>query len=253
MKITSQLNKTFIAILLITSISRVSLLAESLPAMRPALIGSGPTSLVNLINTKHLMERGLQHGAMYFMARVDPNGYPAFSRVWGTTKETEPLRDELRERLAEARFMPAVYNHQHVYAWFFGTLAFSVVDGKPHLRIFANQELSELQKESDFIAPQSVWLPGKNFDTAKWKDPFGGWSSTDKAGAADLLMSVDASGHIKDLKVASVDPPEKKSYADEAMKMVEQRLCLPAYRNGKPVDSTTHVRFFFLPEFYRMW
>jgi hypothetical protein len=110
-----------------------------------------------------------------------------------------------------------------------------------------------LQKESDFIAPQSIWLPGKIYDTAKWKDPFGSWSTTDQGGAADLLMSVDASGHIKDLRLESVDPPEKKSYAEEAMKMVEQRLCLPAYRNGKPVDSTTHVRFFFIPAFYRMW
>ena len=27
--------------------------------MRPALIGSGPNSLVNLIGTKHLMQRGV--------------------------------------------------------------------------------------------------------------------------------------------------------------------------------------------------
>jgi len=252
MNVTPHFTKTVVALTALALIGSGPLFAQDSSALRPALVGSGPRSLVNLINTKHLMERGQQHGAMYFMARVDPNGFPAYSRVWGTTKETEPLRDEVRERLAEARFVPAVYNHQHVYAWFFGTLAFSVVDGKPHLRIFANQELSELQKESDFIAPQSIWLPGKIYDTAKWKDPFGAWSTADKGGAADLLMTVDASGQIKDLRVESVDPPEKKSYADEAVKMVQQRLCLPAYRNGKPVDSTTHVRFFFVPGFYRL-
>ena len=246
-------NRTVIAVFIAPLLGQMSLRAENLPAMPLALVGSGPRSLANLVSTKHLMERGVQHGAMYFMARVDPNGYPSYSKVWGTTKEIEPLRDEVRERLAEARFVPAVYNHQNVYAWFFGTLAFSVMDGKPHLRIFANQEQSELQKESDFIAPQSIWLPAKIYDTAKWKDPFGAWSTQDKAGAANLLMTVDASGHIKDLQVKNVDPPEKKSYAEEAVKMVEQRLCLPAYRNGKPVDSTTHVRFFFVPEFYRMW
>lgn len=209
----SNFYRTVIAIFSATLLGLVSLRAENLPDICPALVGSGPRSLVNLISTKHLMDRGFQHGAMYFMARVDPNGYPAFSRVWGTTKETEPLRDEVRERLAEARFLPAVYHHQNVYAWFFGTLAFSVVDGKPHLRIFANQELTELQKESDFIAPQSIWLPGKNFETGKWKDPFGGWSTADKGGAADLLLSVDSSGHIKSVTVEKVDPPEKKSYA----------------------------------------
>jgi len=107
------------------------------------------------------------------MARVDPNGFPSYSKVWGMTKETEALRDELRERLAQARFMPAMYEHRPVYAWFYGTLAFSVVDGKPHLRIFANQELPELQKETDFIAPQPIWLPSKIYDYAKLQDPFG--------------------------------------------------------------------------------
>ena len=57
---------------------------------------------------------------------------------------------------------------------FFGTLTFSVMDGKPHLRIFANQELSELQKETDFIAPQAIWMPGHIYDHAKiGKNPFG--------------------------------------------------------------------------------
>jgi hypothetical protein len=78
------------------------------------------------------------------------------------TKETEPLRDQLREKLAEARFIPAVYNHRHVYAWFYGTMAFSVVDGKSHLRIFANQELPELQRESDFIFSTADLVAGKN-------------------------------------------------------------------------------------------
>lgn len=220
--------------------------------MRPALVGSGPKSLVNLVNTKHLMDRGLQHGALYFMARVDPNGFPSYSRVWGTAKETQALRDEVRERLAEARFVPAVYNHQHVYAWFYGTIAFSVVDGKPHLRVFASQETSELQKESDFIAPQPIWLPGKIYDTAKEKNPFGTWSTEDKPGIADFLMSVDSAGHIKNVRLDKMDPPDKKTYAEEAQKKIEQWLCLPAYRNGKPVDSTTHVKFVFVPAYYRL-
>jgi hypothetical protein len=250
--ITFHFNKPLIVIAVVASIARASALAESLPVMRPALVGSGANSLANLINTKHVMERGVNHGALYFMARVDPNGFPSYSRVWGVIKETEPLRDEVRERLIYARFVPAVYNHQHVYAWFHGTVAFSVVDGKPHLRIFANQELSELQKESDFIAPQTIWLPGKIYDTAKLKNPFGSWSSEDKPGIADLLLTVDSSGHIKDCRLDHMDPPDKASYAEEAIKRVQQYLCLPAYRNGKPVDSTTHFKFLFIPDYYRL-
>jgi hypothetical protein len=251
MNVTPRRTKTFAAVVAVALIAGRSLLAENTD-MRPALVGSGKNALVNLINTKHVMERGVQHGALFFMARVDPNGFPSYSKVWGMTKETQALRDELREKLAEARFIPAIYNHQHVYAWFYGTLAFSVVDGKPHVRVFANQELSELQKENDFIGPQPIWLPGKIYDYAKLKDPFGSWMSEDKPGMADMALTVDASGHIKDVRVERVDPPDRQQYADEARKIFEQRLYLPAYRNGKPIDSVTHAKFYFVPAFYRL-
>jgi hypothetical protein len=252
MNMTCHFHRTLVTILLAAAFGHTSLCAESLPDKRPALVGNGPKSLVNLINGKHVMERGLQHGALFFMARIDPNGFPSYSRLWGETDQLKPLRDEVRERLAEARFIPAVYNHQHVYAWLFGTVAFSSTDGKPHLRVFANQELSELEKETDFIAPQPIWLPGKIYDYAKLKDPFGGWMTEDKPGCADMLVSVDASGQIKNLQVERVYPADKKSYGEEAVKLVQQRLYLPAYRNGKAVDSTTHVKFYFIPAFYSL-
>jgi hypothetical protein len=74
----------------------------------------------------------------------------------------------------------------------------------------------------------------------------------DKPGVADMLVTVDAFGQIKDLRLERVDPADKKSYGEEAMKLVRQRLYLPAYRNGKPVESTTHVKFYFIPAFYSL-
>lgn len=245
----SYLNKTLIAIVFAISIVRTSAHAESLPDMRPALVGSGPRSLVNLIDGKHVMERGLQHGALYFMARIDPNGFPSYSKIWGETDKIKPLRDEVRERLSEARFMPAVYHHQHVYAWMFGTVAFTSTDGKPHLRVFANQELSELEKESDFISPQEIWLPGKIYDYAKWKNPFASWRSDDKAGLPNISLVVDASGQIKDAHLENLPTGSTQAYADAALLIIRQRLYLPAYRNGKPVDSTTHPKLYFVPAF----
>jgi hypothetical protein len=247
MTMPSPFHKTLVTILLAAAFGHTSLHAESLPDKRPALVGNGPKSLVNLINGKHVMERGLQHGALYFMARIDPNGFPSYSKVWGRTDEIKPLRDEVRERLAEARFLPAVYNHQHVYAWMFGTVAFTSTDGKPHLRIFANQELSELQKESDFIAPQTIWLPGKIYDYAKWKDPFGSWSTEDKPGLPNVSLTVDASGQVKDAHLESLPAGTTQGYADAALLIIRQQLYLPAYRNGKPTDSTTHPKLYFVP------
>jgi hypothetical protein len=249
MKLTHHFSQTFFAVIATALITNVTLRAESLPEMRPALVGNGTRSLVNLINGRHVMERGLQHGALCFMARIDPNGFPSYSKIWGETDKIRPLRDEVRERLAEARFIPAVYHHQHVYAWFFGTVAFTSTDGKPHLRVFANQELSELEKESDFIAPQEIWLPGKIYDYAKWKDPFGSWMTEDKAGVPNISLSVDASGQIKDAHLENLPSGTTQAYADAALLIIRQRLYLPAYRNGKPVDSTTHPKFYFVPAF----
>lgn len=249
MSVTRKLKKTIIPCLSAAFIAASFARAESMPEMRPALVGNGPKSLVNLINGKHVMERGLQHGALYFMARIDPNGFPSYSKIWGQTDEIKPLRDEVRERLAEARFIPAVYHHQHVYAWMFGTIAFTSTEGKPHLRVFANQELSELEKENDFIAPQEIWLPGKIYDYAKWKDPFASWRGDDKAGLPDISLTVDASGQVKDAHLENLPPGTTQAYADAALLIIRQRLYLPAYRNGKPVDSTTHPRIYFIPAF----
>jgi hypothetical protein len=249
MKITPYFHNALIAVLVATALGHASICAESLPDMRPALVGNGPKSLVNLINGKHVMERGLQHGALYFMARIDPNGFPSYSRIWGETDKIKPMRDEVRERLAEARFIPAVYHHQHVYAWMHGTVAFTSTDGKPHLRVFANQEFSELEKENDFIAPQAIWLPGKIYDWAKWKDPFASWRGNDKAGLPDISLTVDASGQIKDAHLESLQPGATQAYADAALLIIRQQSYLPAYRNGKPVDSTTHPKIYFIPAF----
>jgi TonB-like protein len=252
MNVTPHLTKRFIFLIAVALLATRPVLAENLPDMRPAMVGSGPNSLVNLINTKHLMERGVKHGALFFYASVHPNGFPAYSKVWGMTKETEPLRDELRQKLSQARFIPAIYQHRPVYAGFYGTLAFSIVDGKPHLRIFANQELSELQKETDFIAPQPVTIPGHIYDFTKVKEPFGPWMNEDKPGVADVSLTIDASGHLKDVHVENITPPEKQQYANAAVAIFRERVYLPAYRNGKPVDSTTHAKFYFVPAFYRL-
>jgi hypothetical protein len=246
MNISSHFSKALAATFLVTSIAQTSLPGESLPDMRPALVGNGPKSLVNLINGRHVMERGFQHGALYFIARIDPNGFPSYSKIYGETDKIRPLRDEVRERLAEARFIPAVYHHQHVYAWMSGTVAFTSTDGKPHLRVFANQELSELEKESDFIAPQTIWLPGKIYDYAKWKDPFGSWWSAESAGSPNVSLTVDASGQVKDAHLESLPSGTTQAHADAALLIIRQQLYLPAYRNGKPVDSTTHPKLYFV-------
>ncbi|HEX4638699.1 MAG TPA: hypothetical protein VH170_04360, partial [Chthoniobacterales bacterium] len=206
----------------------------------------------NMFNPQNVIKRGETHGALYFGCIIAPNGVPEHGNIWGNTDETKALRDELRIKLSQCRFIPAMYNHRNVYCWFQGTLAFSMTDGKPHVRIFANQQLSELQKESDFITPQIISVPGHIYDFTKVKDPFGGWATADKPVVADMSLSVDATGKVTDIHLKKVTPPDQQKYADTAVETLRQRTFLPAYRNGKPVDSTTDFRYYFVPAYHSL-
>ena len=229
-----------------------SLRAENLPDMRPALVGNGKDSLVNMFNPENVLKRGETHGALYFGCIVAPNGVVEHGNIWGNTDATKALRDELRIKLSRSHFVPAVHNHRNVYCWFQGTLAFSTTDGKPHVRIFANQQLPELQKESDFITPQMISVPGHIYDFTKVKDPFGGWATADKPVVAEMNLSVDASGNVKDIHLEKITPPDQQKYAAAAVEVLKQRTWLPAYRNGRPVDSTTKFRYYFIPAYHSL-
>jgi hypothetical protein len=47
----------------------------------------------------------------------------------------------------------------------------------------------------------------------------------------------------------SLPPGTTQAYAEAALLIIRQQLYLPAYRNGKPVDSTTHPKIYFIPAF----
>jgi hypothetical protein len=219
--------------------------AEKLPEIRPAMVGSGPKSLVNLIDTQHLMKRGLDHNAILFSVRVEPNGQTLYGSAYGATGETEILKDEVQRKLRVCRFIPAVYNHHNTFAWFYGTVVFWTSNGQPHLRVYANQEISEVERGSDFIEPQSINVPGHFYDRVQF--PEGSWWSEEKPSTVEMLLSVDVTGKLNDVRVLKSEPPSKKM--EEAMvKHLKRLTYLPAFRNGHPVASTTHCTAIFRPE-----
>jgi len=158
-------------------ISSAAGLAEPLPEMRPALVGSGPNSLINLINTKRLVEQGQDHAAVLLYREIQPNGEVGGGRVYNGTPGSDKLKEEVKRCLDKARFIPAVYNHRKTDAGFFGAVRFTQNNGKPRLRIFANQEPSELEHETDFIAPQPVTVEGHYYGHVKY--PAKSWSTED--------------------------------------------------------------------------
>src|SRR5438128_565121 len=115
----------------------------TLPEFRPALIGTGPDSLINRIDTADLIKKGQKDGAVMFSCLVAPTGDIVRSGAYRGTVGSELLERELLKRLANEKFIPAIHNHQPVIAIFYGTVTFAVVNGKPRLRIFANQQLVE--------------------------------------------------------------------------------------------------------------
>src|SRR4051812_13814267 len=86
--------------------------AETLPEIRPALIGAGPKALVNLIDTQLLIRRGQGHSACYFYCLVRENGQVAAAHVHGSLPDSQKLKEEVRRRVYDARFIPAVHDHR---------------------------------------------------------------------------------------------------------------------------------------------
>src|ERR1041385_302667 len=134
-----------------------------LPQFRPVLLGLGPDSVINRMDTAGLIRDGQYDASLYFRCAVGPTGDVLNTAVYHESPDSNLLERELLRCLEEAVFVPAVYQHQPVAAFFFGAVDFKVINHKPRLRIFANQEPEELKKESDFIGPQIFLGPDSNF------------------------------------------------------------------------------------------
>src|SRR5437870_9127321 len=176
----------------------------TLPEFRPALIGTAPNSLINTIDTADLIKKGQREAAVMFSCLVAPSGEIVGSGAYRGTQGSELLEQELLKRLATARFIPAIHNHKPVIAVFYGTVKFAVANGKPRLRIFANQELNEVDKESDFIGPQPYVGEDSKFSGLHYPET---GSTVAVTGVVELALNVDAKGNLTNLEVLSEQPP----------------------------------------------
>ncbi len=208
------------------------------PQFRPALVGSGPKALVNVINTKKLMEKGQRDGILMFTCHVTGYGKVGNHIIYRDTPETLPLREEVAHALDACRFIPAVYNGDQTDVLFLGTVMFFVNDGKPHLRVYANQSHDDIKQGNNFVAPQLIprtadWVGG----TFELKGTWRLLQSGGGGGVTNLSMSVDANGNLKDMKVVVEDPPGV-GFGDAARKLFARAKYVPGFRNGRPVDCT---------------
>jgi TonB family protein len=207
---------------------------QDLPMYRPILIGKGPDALINRIDTEDLMKKGQKDAMIFFICSVRKTGETEWSLLYGGTPDSKALEQELGKRLsaaADQRFLPAVYNHRPVDAIYYGTVVFAVIDGKPRLRIFSNEELDELKEEHDFIGPQPFFGPESKFTGFHYPDAT---APVLVNGTVKLQMKIDATGKLQDVKVVSEDPPYL-GFADAALADFRPAKFIPAFRDGKPV------------------
>ena len=204
--------------------------AEPQPKFRPALLGTHQRSLINLINAESLMKRGQTDAIVMFSVGVTKLGFGYGMQVFRGTPNSEILQRELLNQLDRAQFVPAVVNGLPRTAYMDGTVVFAIVNGKPHVRIFLNQEESELNNRTDFISPQLVFLPGN----LKYKGIRYPPSALGVAGTAAITLDVDANGKVQGTKI-SYEHPANVGFGVAAAGPLRDANFIPAFRNGKPV------------------
>jgi hypothetical protein len=231
----------FIAVAIVYS-AAPTVSAENLPERRPAMVGSGPGSLINLIDTQGLFQKGQRDAWVMFDCAVDGSGLAYGSDFFTASPDAALLKNEVRRRLQrQATFIPAVYNHKRTYAWFSGTVVFVVANGTPHLRVFANQDLDEIKRGADFVAPQFIDVPNHyllnlpKYPTEAGRD-YG-------AGVLKLRHSVDANGRTTNVQVIS--EPAGYQMGDYLKKVLPMLDFSPGYRNGRATATTYTLTWWF--------
>jgi TonB-like protein len=215
-----------------------------LPQFRPVLLGLGANSVINRMDTAGLIRDGQYDASLYFRCAVGPTGDVLNTAVYHESPDSTLLERELLHCLEQAVFVPAVYEHQPVAAFFFGAVDFKVINRKPRLRIFANQEPEELKKESDFIGPQMFIGAGSQFHGLHYPPDSATAALT---GLVELGLKIDATGKVKEMKVVSEYPPllHFREAAEEDFRGVT--TFIPAFRDGKPVECNVTLPIFYEP------
>jgi TonB family protein len=219
--------------------------ASNLPMYRPILIGTGPESLINRIDASGLAKQGQKDAAIMFSCSVKRDGSVLSVSTYRATADSKLLEQEVLKKLAVAsnpKMLPAVYNHMQVDAIYYGTVILTIVNDKPRLRIFSNQERTELAKEADFIGPQPFWGADSKFNGFHY--PTADTAPVKVDGSAELQLKVDESGVLRDLKLLSEQPPFL-GFGDAAFEDMSKAKFIPAFRDGKPVACEVTIPLYY--------
>jgi hypothetical protein len=218
---------------------------SSPPQYRPVLIGKGPEALINRIDTQDLINKGQKDGVVMFICAVSKTGEVQSSGTYRAAGDVQFLERELQRKLAGAsnpKFIPAIYNRAPVNALYFGTVTFAVVDGKPRLRIFSNQQIEDVNKESDFVGPQPVLGGPSKFSGFRY--PKLPENAVPVDGFVEVRLKVDENGNLQCLRVIEEKPP-LLGFAIAAINDLTGTKFVPGFRDGKPVACDVTVPIYY--------
>ena len=193
--------------------------------------------------TQELIKKGQKDGSIMFCCSVTKTGEIADRWTYRGTPGSTLLEEELLKRLDQTAFVPALYNGQLVNVLFYGTVTFSIVKGKPRLRIFANQEAAELKKESDFVGPQPFVGRDSKFEGLHYPNDI---LEVPIDGLVELAMKIDADGNLKELRVVSEEPP-LVGFRRAASEDFRVARFIPAFRDGKPTECSITLPVYYAP------
>lgn len=220
----------YFAAIAVLALSSAPVMAETGPDFRPALLGTYRRSLINTINTESLMKRGQRDALIMFTAGISASGYGYVWETYRGTPNSHLLSKELMDRTSQAQFEPAIYKHQRVGVILAGTVSFSVVAGKPHLRIFLNQEESDLKQGKDFIAPQLAFAAGN----PQFEGVYYPGHVMTGPGVAAVTLDIDVNGKVQ-TAILAYEHPAGKGFGAEAVDGLRKAVFIPGFRNGKAV------------------
>jgi hypothetical protein len=217
--------------------------AEDLPVYRPALIGTSPEAIINRIDENVLLKAGQKKALIMFFALVDKDGTVKSSSTYRGTPESKLLEQEVQRALTNAKMIPAIRNHEPVAVFYYATVIFQVIDDKPRLRIYANQEASELRTENDFVGPQPCLGADSKFDGLHYPEGL----PVKVNAAVELSLKIDAAGNLQEQKVLKEDPP-LLGFGNAAMADFANAKFIPAFRNGQPVACQVMLPVYYVAQ-----
>jgi hypothetical protein len=211
------------------------------PQFRPAVLSTGPKSLVNLIDSKALLSNGQKDGAVQFAVVIGSHGEATEAWVYRAMPGSKALEDEVLKKIGDSRFTPPIYEHQPVSVILYGTVVFDAEDA-PHVKILLNQDPNEIKAANDFVGPQPVIGADSRFN--------GLHVPKDVPVAleciVELMLRVDANGRMLEFAVTGEDPP-LLGYRQSAEADFEGAKFIPAFRDGDATESTSFMSLCYKP------